>query len=204
MKKVIVLIFFLISIGTAQESLDPIDSLRITTVVSSGLFPHKVIEAYSSGMWRPFTPVMPVFLGVDRAVDTTNSVSTPVNLGGMNFKVTTGYKYKYKFTLIYSSSIGGCGISLGLTAPQNIVLSAMIGIYGTAAEGSSSCHFGAIDSSGQTITSTKVDEVNHDYTAVIDGIIIPAETGTVQLIWCPETNNAVTLKRGSVGEIWIY
>jgi len=204
MKELILLILFLISIGTAQESLDPIDSLRITTVVSSGLFPHKVVEAYSSGKWRPFIPVMPVFMGVSRSEDTTNSVATPVDLGGMTFKVTVGYKYKYKFTLIYSSSNGNCGVSLGLTSPTSIVLSAMIGIYGTAAEGTLSSHFGAINASGQMVTSAKVYIVDHDYTAVIDGIIIPSATGYVQLRWCPETNYAVTLKRGSVGEIWVY
>lgn len=138
-----------------------------------------------------------------RTADTTSSSTTLANLGNMFFPVTAGTTYYYKFLVIYQTGATTTGLKLALTFPAVTVQSAQCSIFGFGADGATTEPWvGTINSSGDVVTSTGVVTASVNYTAIIEGTIVPSSSGNLVLQWASEAAAACTLKQGSVAYLW--
>jgi hypothetical protein len=140
---------------------------------------------------------------VKLASDITSTSSTPANAGALNFPVTAGTYYKFRFVVVFNSSDAGTGIKLGLTAPAFTVFSATADIP-NAADGTGSRYQGWITASGDDVTSQGVQATGTDYIAMIEGVLVPSASGTLQLTFGSANSNQVTIRQGSLATIERY
>lgn len=138
------------------------------------------------------------FTYVKRTADTSNSAVALVNLGGMNFSVTSGTNYYFKFVLCYSSAALTTGLRTALTTPAFTNFSAGVIHFGQAVDGVAAAWHGTINTSGDVVVSTAVAVINVNYTAVIEGRILPSANGTIWLqIGSEIAASAITIRNGS-------
>lgn len=145
------------------------------------------------------------YISVKRTADTSTSLATPLQIGGMAFSVTSGVYYSYKYVLLYQTAVTTTGIKLALTFPAVTTQSARVTISGQTIDGATTEPWcGTINSSSDVVTSTGVAVVNVNYVATIEGNILPSASGYLVLQWSSETTAAATLKQGSIGYIWSF
>lgn len=121
---------------------------------------------------------------------------------GLSFAVVAGTYYRFRFDLIYRSTVLTVGLKLALTIPSVTVFSARSLIAGFAADGAGDGFVGNMTASADSVISTAVVAVNTDYVATVEGIILPSANGTLMLQYAAETTGAtVTLRRASAGEL---
>lgn len=140
--------------------------------------------------------------GITRATKTLDQAltsATPTNVTDLSFAVSAGVAYYFRFAVIFRSPTATVGIQLGLTFPAATVFSARACIP-IAADGAGCEIQGALTSSGDMVIGTAVPVINTDYTAIVDGVIVPTANGTLQLRAATETGvGPVTVRQGSCG-----
>ena len=140
-----------------------------------------------------------------RTADTSNSAVALVNCGSMNFPVVSGTNYYFKFVITYSSAALTTGLRTTLTTPTFTNFSATVRHFGHAADGVGTPWAGTINTSGDVVVSTAVAVINANYTAVIEGRILPSANGTVWLqIGSEIATSAITIRNGSFVMVQSY
>jgi hypothetical protein len=138
---------------------------------------------------------------------TSDQSSTSTSTGdvtGLSFSVTSGTYYKFKFVVVFRSAATSTGIKLGINAPSSTVFSATAKIP-SAADGTGGSFHGWITSSGDIVTSSGVEATATDYVAIIEGMILPSASGTVQLIFASGVGSSqITIRNGSFATIETY
>jgi hypothetical protein len=125
------------------------------------------------------------------------------------FPVLANLVYAFEFTLFYQTAATTTGIKLALTAPSGFTtLSAVVDIYGRAADGSSGSVFSGTlinVAASDSVVSDQVEAANTTYPAVVAGVFVNgANAGNLQLQWATEVAaSGVTPKKGSFGELWL-
>jgi hypothetical protein len=134
------------------------------------------------------------------AANISSSATTPLSsVGGLNFTVTAGSSYKFKFIVVFSTVATTTGIKLAITYPtissEQFSASALIPNAGDA---NNALFAGWMTSSGDVVTSQGIQTANTKYTAIIEGTYKADLTGTVQLTFGSEINGSqVTIFSGS-------
>ena len=158
-------------------------------------------DASGNGTWQ-LKPAGPSSVKI-----TANQINGAVALAditGLNFAVTTGIYYHFRFLIPFRTAAAGTGIRLTLTFPATTVFAATV-IIPMGADGSGGEYFGWITSSGDVVFSPSVETMNVDYLAVIDGIILPSADGTLQVRFGSEVGGSnVTVKQGACGFLYTY
>jgi hypothetical protein len=137
---------------------------------------------------------------------TSDVTTTSTTLSGseLSFAVNAGTYYKFRFVIVFATDATTTGIRLGLNAPSASVFSATTDVA-TGSDGTNARAQGSITSSGDWILTGGVEAANTNYIAIVEGIILPSVSGTVQLVFGSGTNgNQVSLKPGSMGSIETY
>jgi hypothetical protein len=135
--------------------------------------------------------------------DVTRTSST-LGSSELGFAVNAGTYYKFRFVIVFATDATTTGIRLGLTAPSASVFSATTDIA-TGSDGPNAREQGSITSSGDWVMTGAVEAANTNYIAIVEGIILPSVSGSVQLVFGAGTNgNQVSLKAGSMGIIETY
>ena len=141
---------------------------------------------------------------VRKTADQTKTDGTLVNATDLSFAVSANTTYRFKFGLIFRSTVATVGLKCTVTFPAVTVFAATARIP-IAADGAGMEWQGAISSSGDAVTGSAVPAINVDYFAVVEGVIRPSANGTLQLQFAAETTGAtVTLKANSIGELDTY
>jgi len=136
--------------------------------------------------------------------DLVSTTSTQVDATGLSFAVTAGTYYKFRFVIVFRADATSTGIRLGLTAPAATVFTATTDVA-TGSDGTNGRAQGSITSSGDWILTGAVEAANTDYLAIIEGVILPTTSGTVQVRFAAGTNGTqITLRNGSMGSIETY
>lgn len=119
----------------------------------------------------------------------------------LSFSVSAGVTYKFKFNVIYTSAATTTGIRLGLTAPAITSLAATVNVP-SGVDGTASIFGGTINSSGDSVVSTATPVANTVHYGVVEGVIVPSASGTVQLRGATEVNASnVIIRAGSFVEV---
>jgi hypothetical protein len=153
---------------------------------------------YNGTQWVPA-------YGVSRysraTADQSTTSTTAVNATNMVFAVTAGNVYKYKFSIMYTSTNGNNGLKLGLTYPAATAASALANIA-AATDGTGAYYQGVINASGDVVTAlTTAATAPLVMFSTVEGIIVPSASGNVQLMFGSETNTqTIVLKAGSYVE----
>lgn len=140
---------------------------------------------------------------VVQAANETATTATLANVDDLVFAVASGTTYYFRYAILFSSDTATIGIKLGLTCPAftSFTASARIPVAtdGTAAE-----FQGQITFSGASVTGTAVPTAGGIYLAVVEGIIRPSASGSLQCQFAAETTGGtVTVYAGSSGTIQI-
>jgi uncharacterized protein YabE (DUF348 family) len=115
----------------------------------------------------------------------------------MSFAVTAGRAYRFRGLIVHRSAATTTGLKVGLTCPAFTVLATNVSIP-VAVDGTAAFFHGMITSSGDSVTGTGVPVAAQDNLAVVDGIIIPSASGTVQFQYASEVSGSgVTIRQGT-------
>lgn len=187
----------LTGINVAGGDLFPMVDVSDTTMAASGT--DKSITA---------TELM-LAMNAPTSVRITSTVSTTTtalaNVTSLVVSVTSGNNYYFKFGVIYTSTVAATGIILGATTPTFSVYAANVACP-AAADATSAMFFGWLTTSGDSVTSTGVQQTagtGARYLATVEGFISPTANGTVQVQYASEVNNTtISVIPGSFGMLW--
>ena len=133
--------------------------------------------------------------------DETGATTATLANTSLNFAVTNGVYYAFRFYCLWRSTVATVGLKLGLTTPTFTVFGATVRIL-IAADGVGAELQGAITTSGDSVIGTAAVAINTDYVSVIEGVILPSATGTLMVQYAAEATGAtVTMRNGSAGEL---
>jgi hypothetical protein len=138
--------------------------------------------------------------------DVASTASTSFqNITGLSFSVTSGTTYRFYALLVYTASATTIGLKGSLTSPA-ITLLAYTTRTPLAAAGTASNEWvnGAATTDAAAITSSTSSATTTGNIMIIEGVIKPSASGTLQLRFAPETATAsgIVIKAGSTLEYW--
>lgn len=155
---------------------------------------------YDGTQWVPTTG-FPTF--ARKIANETFSTTLATNVASLAFPVVAGATYKYKFTIMYTSAATTTGLKLGLTYPAVTSASAAAEIA-SGVDGTGAYFQGVINTSGDVVTATSSAAAASVLVAFVEGIIVPAAAGNVQLTAASEVNASnIVILAGSFVEIVI-
>lgn len=131
--------------------------------------------------------------------DRTNSALALADATGLNFAVTAGKFYGFKFLVMFQTAATTTGIQLAVNAPANNFI-----VYRVETPTSLTA---TTDSSRRAVNTgaatTAIDAANANTLAVIEGLVNPTANGTLIVRFGSEvaSSNAV-IKAGSIGFLW--
>ncbi len=121
----------------------------------------------------------------------------------LNFKVSNGVYYYFRFVIIHQTSVSTSGLKIGLTTPTTTRFAAAVNAP-NAADGTSAHFFGTINSSGDSVISTNVPVQSVDYACIIEGTILPSADGTLMVQYANEAAaGTVQMMQGSIGVLTV-
>lgn len=128
--------------------------------------------------------------------------SSLTNATGLAFRVNSGRTYSFRFTIVYQSNDTNTGIRFALTVPSSSRFAA-IGRAISNTDGGAGEHQALLNSSGDAYATSIVQVANADNLLIIEGVIVPSQSGTLQVQFGNETGSAtVTVYAGSCGLLW--
>jgi hypothetical protein len=134
----------------------------------------------------------------------TFTSTTPADVTGLSFSVTSGRHYHYEFICLVRTDTTACGVVFTVTIPTFTNFGGAVSLN-IAADGTAAEFVGAITSSGDQVVGTAMVATGTDYVAIVEGIIVPSANGTLQLQCARETNASsptITVSRGSMGRLY--
>lgn len=142
-------------------------------------------------------PAGPGDMVVKLSSDVPSTATALANISTLAFAVVAGTTYNFTARLVFRAAATTTGIRLGATFPGVTAFAANASAL-FAADGSDAVFQGALTSSGDSVLSTGVPAANTDYLAVIEGVIVPSASGTLQLQFATEVaGSAATVRAGS-------
>ena len=193
--------------GSDPLSLDTLAAPTDVTTLNASTSAHGLLKKLSNvsteymngqGNWAtpPGAPST-----VRQAALQTKTDATLVNATNLVFAVSANTTYRFKFSILFRSTVATVGLKLGLTFPAVTIQGCMVSIP-IAANGTAQSFDGQITASGGSVIGTAVAAINTDYVAFMEGIIRPSSSGNLQVQFAAETTGAtVTLQAESVGEL---
>ena len=123
-----------------------------------------------------------------------------IDITGLNFSVSPGNTYYFRFVVPFRSSSKDTGLKLSLDSPAGM-LSAKVQMP-VESDGTDGDMQGWITSSKDSVTGKRVSKANTDYVSTIEGIISPSENGILQAKFGSESGNSVTIRKGAIGFLY--
>jgi hypothetical protein len=134
--------------------------------------------------------------------DQTFASASPADVSSLSFPVTVGRYYHFKFVLLVQSNTLTVGVAASVTIPAATRFGAVAKTI-FAADGAAALFAGAISASDDAVIPTAVPAINTDYVLVLEGILVPSASGTLQLRARTETGTTnVIVRQGSCGMLW--
>jgi len=171
----------------------------LTDLAQSGAITGQV-PTWSGSAWAPATPAAgggPTI--VKNTSDQTINTTTPQNVTGLVFSVTSGRYYHFRFVCLVQSNTATVGVRATVTHPGATRFGATCATI-IAADGTAAAFHGAITASGDAVIPTAVPAINTDYVLTIEGLLLASATGNLQLQAGTETGTTnVIIRQGSCG-----
>ena len=136
-----------------------------------------------------------VKLSGDIGVQTTASVTIP----DLVFSVKANQTYDFRFNLIHSANVGGQGVKVQINVPNYKTYSARIELPNSY----TTTQIQYVTASGGSLVSTSMPGPNQVTLGLIEGMIVPAEDGQIQIAFASKNlqsgSNFTALLAGSNG-----
>ena len=134
----------------------------------------------------------------------STTVTTLADITGLNFSVTAGVYYRFRFMIMYRAAATTTGLKVSVTIPAATQFSAVADCpVSTAADGTANIFRGKITTSDDAVTGTGTPSTTENHLVEIEGLLLPSANGTLQARYASEVSgSAVTIKQGSCGLLW--
>jgi hypothetical protein len=129
------------------------------------------------------------------------TTTATLTLTGLGFAVSANVTYRFKYHIIYRTTLVNTGIRLGLNFPAATVIAAVVRVGQSGADGTAFMFEGPITVDGDSVVTTTAPAVNTDYLAIVEGTIRPSGGGSLVLWHAAEASGAsgITVRQGSNG-----
>ena len=126
---------------------------------------------------------------------------TASNVSDLSFAITAGGRYHYRFVVVHKLSLATQGIGFAVNGPaSNTFHGYRVSIPNAAADGVGTAWEGWGVGNADPVTSDAGPDAASGYVALIEGIIVPTNSGTLQLQAANEVaTSRVTVREGSCG-----
>lgn len=130
---------------------------------------------------------------------TTTSSTTPVDITGLAFSLTSGTMYHFRFQGNYQTAATTTGIAFTFTGPATTYCSWFVSIQ-QAAAGTAQYYNNSATALTTTLVSASVVNANTNYVWRVEGLVQPSANGTLQLRTRSEVGgSSITVQAGSLG-----
>lgn len=131
------------------------------------------------------------------------SVTTNVNVTGLNFPVMAGKRYWFEFVVLYRAAATTTGLRMSVTVPTFTKFGATADLrVSTSADGTANVFSGMITTSGDQVIGTGTPATGADFIAECRGLLVPSANGDLQLVYASEVSGStVTIAQGSMGTL---
>ena len=152
---------------------------------------------YNGTQWVPTTGFPQYSRSTADQVFSSTTAAAATNL---SFPVTAGSIYKYKFFIMYTSAATTTGLKVGLTYPAVTTATGLANIA-SGVDGTGAYFQGVLNTSGDVVTAAATPSITTVQFAVVEGVIVPTVTGTMQLVVGTEVAASnITIKASSLVE----
>lgn len=133
--------------------------------------------------------------------DETGKTDATLTDTALSFAVLNGVYYRFRFDLIWRTTVTTVGFKVGLTF-GTVTRFASLARVAANVDGTAGESQGSLTSSGDSVVMGTAEAANTDYYACVEGVILPSADGTLMLQYAAETTGAtVTLRQASCGEL---
>jgi hypothetical protein len=130
---------------------------------------------------------------------TTTSSTTPVDITGLAFSLTSGTMYHFRFQGVYQTAATTTGIGFTFTGPATTYCAWFVSIQQGNA-GTAQYYSNSTTSITAQLTSASVINSGTNYLWRVEGLIQPSATSTLQLRTVSEVGgSSITVQAGSLG-----
>jgi hypothetical protein len=130
---------------------------------------------------------------------TNSSNSTPTDITGLSFAITSGRRYWFKFAGVYQSAATTTGIGFTFSGPA-ITWASWRARIRQAANGTDSFYEGDAQALTTVTVSASVIAATTDYFWEVEGLVQPSADGTLQLRARSEVNaSQITVRNAGIG-----
>jgi len=130
---------------------------------------------------------------------TNNSNTTPTDITGMLFTLTSGRRYYFKFMVTYQTAATTTGVGFVFTCPAMTAANYKVEIR-QAAAGTDQMYTNSAAALTTVLVSASVIAATTDYIASIEGFCQPSADGTLQLRCRSEVNGSqITIQNTGIG-----
>lgn len=160
-------------------------------------------RCYEDGSWKDCITPLPVSKVV--STETTNSTTTPIDVGDISYDLAPNTKYYYKFLVIHESDNSTTGVGFGITGPSDLAASNWCVNTTATTSSDNPGHWGTYCGVGDASATTQgSDNLGRYFNSTIEGYIETGEeTGSLKLRIKSESTNQVTVKSGTFGILQI-
>ena len=134
----------------------------------------------------------------------STTVTTNVNVTGLDFQVKAGRRYMFSYGTLSRAAATTTGIRLSVTVPAFTKFGAVARVPTSTADGASTEFQGNITASGDQVVGTGHPATGLDYFSEVRGILVPSADGDLRLVYASEVAaSAVTVAQGSYGRLLV-
>jgi len=131
---------------------------------------------------------------------TNNSNTTPTDITGMSFSLTSGHRYYFNFMATYQTAATGTGCGYCFSAPAMTASNYKVEIRQAAAGTDQMYTNSVVNNLTTVLVSASVVAASTDYIAQIEGFCQPSADGTLQLRCRSEVNaSQITIQNTGIG-----
>jgi hypothetical protein len=131
---------------------------------------------------------------------TNSSSSTPTDITGMSFSLTSGRRYYFKFMVTYQTAATTTGVGFCFSAPAMTASNYKVEIRQSSAGTDQMYTNSVVNSLTTVLVSGSVVASSTDYIASVEGFCQPSADGTLQLRCRSEVNGSqITIQNTGIG-----
>jgi hypothetical protein len=131
---------------------------------------------------------------------TNNSSSTPTDITGLSFSLTSGRRYYFKFMVTYQTAATTTGVGFCFSTPAMTASNYKVEIMQAAAGTDQMYTNSVVNNLTTVLVSASVIALGTDYIASVEGFCQPSADGTLQLRCRSEVNaSQITIQNTGIG-----
>jgi hypothetical protein len=132
----------------------------------------------------------------------STTVTTATVVSGLSFTVASGVRYRFKYSICFTTGATTTGITLSVNGPttSNLIYVGRIWTNGNGAAAPAQYSFRTWASA---MTTSSIDATLNECFADIEGVFVPSATGTLSLRWSTGTAGVTArMQAGTCGQLW--